>query len=41
MADKKFTPKAASAKDTQSTDRAAARVSLKKTQKKPHKKTHK
>jgi hypothetical protein len=41
MADKKITPKAAASKDKQSGDRAAARVSLKKTNRKMHKKTAK
>ena len=41
MADKKITPKAAVSKDKQAGDRAAARVSLKKTQRQMHKKTAK
>jgi hypothetical protein len=41
MAEKKITPKAASAKDKQSGDRAAARVSLKRTHKQTTKKTTK
>ena len=41
MADKKITPKAASSKDKQTGDRAAARVSLKRTHKQTTKKTTK
>ena len=41
MADKKITPKAAASKDKQTADRAAARVSLKRTHKKTSKRTHK
>jgi hypothetical protein len=39
MADKKITPKPAASKDKQTSDRAAARVSLKKVQRKMAKKT--
>ena len=38
MADKKITPKAASSKDKQAGDRAAARVSLTRTHQQPSKK---
>ena len=41
MADKKITPKAAASKDKQTGDRAAARVSLKRTHKQTTKKTTK
>ena len=41
MADKKITPKAASSKDKQAGDRAAARVSLKRTAKTTTKRTAK
>ena len=41
MADKKITPKAAASKDKQTSDRAAARVSLKRTAKTTTKRTSK
>jgi hypothetical protein len=41
MADKKITPKAAAAKDKASGDRAAARVSLKKTNRQTRRQTQK
>lgn len=39
MAEKKITPKAAASKDKASADRAAARVSLKKSARQSHRKT--
>jgi len=41
MADKKITPKAAASKDKQTSDRAAARVSLKRSIKRSRKLTRK